>query len=135
MKLEHVAIAVEDLDKASALYRESFGLVETHREEVPAQKVRVAFLKDPSGDSCTLELISPTGEGGVAKFLASRGPGLHHLAFRAPDIGAEMERLRSAGKPPLDAAPRPGAHGHSVCFLHPKNAAGVLVELVGEPRP
>ncbi|MEK7744002.1 MAG: VOC family protein, partial [Elusimicrobiota bacterium] len=99
----------------------------------PGQGVRVVFLgnpKDPEG--CQVELLEPLSRDcAVSKFLSERGPGLHHLAFRAGAVEAAMKRLYSAGLPALEAAPRPGARGHQVCFLHPKRCHGVLVELVG----
>jgi methylmalonyl-CoA epimerase len=128
MRIDHVGVAVASIDKALPFY-EKLGLKVAHREEVPAQKVRVAFLQ--AGES-SIELLEPTSEeGAVAKFLKTRGPGIHHVAFHVDDIAGKMEALRAAGAPPLEAAPRPGARGHKVCFLHPKLAEGVLVELVG----
>ncbi|MBI3550854.1 MAG: methylmalonyl-CoA epimerase [Elusimicrobia bacterium] len=131
MKIDHVGIAVKSIDEAAKFYQESLGLTVTHREDVPTQKVKVAFLG--SGDGGTeIELLEPTSDdGAVAKFLAARGPGMHHVAFHSSAIDADMERLKTAGKPPLDESARPGARGHRVCFLHPKHAHGVLVELVG----
>lgn len=133
MRLDHIGVAVRALSEAEAFYRDSLGLEVAHREEVPGQGVRAAFLADPKDpEGCQVELLEPlSGEGALAKFLSARGPGLHHLAFRAPSVGAAMERLRGAGLPPLESAPRPGARGHQVCFLHPKHCRGVLVELVG----
>jgi len=132
MKLDHVGIAVESIDAVLGFYEWSLGLVVSHREDVAAQGVRVAFLKDPADSGAPIELLEPLGgEGAVAKFLKSRGAGMHHLAFKAADISKEMKRLEAAGRPPLDRAPRLGARGHAVCFLHPKHAGGVLVELVG----
>lgn len=131
MKIDHVGIAVRDIEAAAAFYRDRLGLSVTHREDVPGQKVRVAFLGDGSG-GCEVELLEPLGEdGAVGRFLASRGPGMHHLAFRSPDVGAAMEALRRAGTPAMEDRPRPGARGHSVCFVHPRHAGGVLLELVG----
>ncbi len=128
MKIDHVGVAVESIEAALPFYKKALGLEPVHREEVAAQKVRVAFLQ--AGET-SIELLEPTGDGAIAKFLKARGPGLHHVAFHVPDVGAHMEKLRAGGLPPLEAAPRPGARGHKVCFLHPKLAAGVLVELVG----
>jgi methylmalonyl-CoA/ethylmalonyl-CoA epimerase len=129
MKIDHVGVAVESIEKALPFYKKALGLSPVHREEVAAQKVRVAFLQ--AGET-SIELLEPTGdEGAIAKFLKTRGPGLHHVAFHVDAIDAHMETLRAAGLPPLDAAARPGARGHKVCFLHPKYADGVLVELVG----
>lgn len=137
MKIDHVGVAVRSLDEAAAFYRAHLGLVETHREEVPAQKVKVAFLSDPADPQGTaVELLEPTSpDGAVAKFIAARGLGMHHLAFDAGHgagaVAAAMERMRAGGAPPLENSPRPGARGHQVCFFHPKHCAGVLVELVG----
>lgn len=129
MKIDHIGVAVESIEAALPFYKKALGLEPVHREEVASQKVRVAFLQ--AGET-SIELLEPTGEeGAIAKFLKARGPGLHHVAFHVADIAGRMERLRRDGLPPLEAAPRPGARGHKVCFLHPKFAAGVLVELVG----
>jgi len=128
MILDHVGIAVANLDEGIAFYKKALGLEVVHREDVLAQKVRVAFLQ---AGQTSLELLEPLGEdGAVAKFLKTRGPGLHHLAFETGKIGEEMKRLNAAGLPTLEAAPRPGARGHQVCFLHPKNCHGTLIELV-----
>lgn len=130
MTIDHVGVAVESLETAVAFY-EKLGLKVAHREDVPSQKVRVAFLQ---AGQAAVELLEPTGEeGAVAKFIKTKGPGLHHVAFHVDKVGAHMDRLRGLGLPPLEAAPRPGARGHHVCFLHPKHAHGVLVELVGNP--
>ena len=129
MKIDHVGIAVESIEAALSFYKRALGLEPCHREEIAAQKVRVAFLQ--AGEA-SIELLEPIGdEGAVAKFLKTRGPGLHHVAFSAADIAGHMDRLRREGLAPLETAPRPGARGHRVCFLHPKHAAGVLIELVG----
>jgi methylmalonyl-CoA epimerase len=126
MKLDHVGIAVPSIEAALPFYTEKLGLKVTHREEVASQHVRVVFLDG------SIELLEPTSEqGAIAKFLKTRGPGLHHVAFHADDIAGAMKDLAAKGAPALDAAPRPGSRGHKVCFLHPKHAHGVLVELVG----
>ena len=128
MKIDHIGVAVESIEGALPFYRKALGLEVSHREELASQRVRVAFLQ--AGET-SVELLEPAGEeGAVAKFLKTRGPGLHHVAFRVEDIKGEMERLRQAEVPPLEASPRAGARGHLVCFLHPKHAHGVLVELV-----
>lgn len=128
MTIDHIGIAVESIEEALPFYREALGLVPVHSEEVPSQKVRVAFLQ--AGETA-LELLEPIGgDGAIAKFLKARGPGLHHVAFAVKDIGGHMKRLTDGGLPPLDPSARPGARGHKVCFLHPKHAHGVLVELV-----
>ncbi|MFI5360554.1 MAG: methylmalonyl-CoA epimerase [Elusimicrobiota bacterium] len=128
MILDHVGIAVENLEEGIAFYEKALGLEVVHREDVPSQKVKVAFLR---AGEISLELLEPTGnDGAIAKFLKTRGPGLHHLAFETSKIGEEMKRLNAAGLPTLETAPRPGARGHQVCFLHPRNCHGTLIELV-----
>ncbi|OGR87795.1 MAG: methylmalonyl-CoA epimerase [Elusimicrobia bacterium RIFCSPHIGHO2_02_FULL_57_9] len=123
MTVDHIGIAVNSIEAALPFYRDKLGLRAVHSEEVASQNVRAAFLQ--AGESC-LELLEPIGsEGAVAKFLKHRGPGLHHVAFQVEDIKKEMNRLT-----PLEALPRAGARGHQVCFLHPNNAHGVLIELV-----
>ena len=139
MTFDHVAIAVSDLDAAVALWCDAFGLVCEHAEEVPAQRVRVAFLGpgDRAGethpvhrDPARIELIQATDpDAGVARFLGDRGAAMHHVAFAVADLAAA---LAATALPKIDAAPRPGAEGHSVAFLHPRGTGGVLVELVGE---
>ena len=133
MKIDHVGIAVESIEAALPFYKKALGLEAFHREEVPAQKVRVAFLGGRGETS--LELLEPLGNGGpIAKFLQSRGPGLHHVAFAVGDLKAEMSRLSGDGLPTLEAEPRSGARGHLVCFVHPKYSKGVLVEAVENGR-
>ena len=128
MTLDHVGVAVVDIEEAAAFYKKALGLEVTHREDVPAQKVRVAFLG--AGQS-SIELLQPLGgDGAVAKFLKTRGPGLHHIAFETGRIAEAMKRLNAAGVSTVDAAARPGARGHKVCFLHPKGSLGSLIELV-----
>lgn len=128
MKLDHVGIAVRSLDEAEAFYLKALGLKSAHREEVLAQKVRVSFLE--AGET-SLELLEPMDETGpIAKFLKERGPGLHHMAFRVPDIAGEMSRMKDSGIPSIESAPRAGARGLQVCFFHPRHAGGVLLELV-----
>lgn len=128
--LDHVGIAVRRLDEALARYR-ILGLAPEVIEDLSSEGVRLAFL--PTG-SVSLELLESTREGGpVARFLEGRGEGLHHVAFRTPDIRAELRRLEAEGFEPLDREPRPGARGRSVAFFHPKSAHGVLIELVHEP--
>jgi methylmalonyl-CoA epimerase len=132
MTFDHVGIVVESIDGALPFYRDAMGLMVDHREEVSSQHVRVAFLKDPAAGRPQIELLEAIGqEGAVAKFLKSHGPGLHHVAFKTLDIEDSMRRFKAGGRPALEATPRLGARGHKVCFLHPKHAQGVLVELVG----
>ncbi len=127
----HVGIAVEDLEAAIDRYR-AFGLALDYVEDVPAAGVRVAFLQ---AGGIHVELVHPLGpDTAVARFLAKRGEGLHHLAFKVADIAAELARLEKQGFVLVDREARPGARGRKVAFLHPRSAYGVLIELVQEPR-
>ncbi len=126
LAVDHIGIAVRSLEEGMAFYR-ALGLVEEGREEVPEQGVRVAFL--PAGGT-RLELLEPTGpESPIARFLQRRGPGIHHICLEVGDIRAAMEGLRSRGFELLSEEPQPGADGTLVCFVHPKSAGGVLLEL------
>ncbi len=126
--LDHVGVAVKDLERP--IWRELLGLPYAHREQVDAQRTEAAFLDPPEGPA-TLELICPLpGNEGVAKFLEKRGEGLHHVAFAVRDLGQALARLAEAGVELIDRAPRPGARGHLVAFLHPRATGGTLVELV-----
>jgi methylmalonyl-CoA/ethylmalonyl-CoA epimerase len=126
-KIDHVAIAVHDIDEAAKKYKDLFGLDPREREVVASQKTEAALL--PIGDS-NIELISPKGNDGLAKFLEKRGPGIHHVAVEVEGIEAALAFLKSLGVPLIDEAPRSGARGHKVAFVHPKATGGVLVELV-----
>lgn len=127
MILDHLGIAVADLSKALAFFRDVLGLPLDMSEEIASQRVRAHFLH--AGDP-TLELLEPTApESPIAKYLDRRGPGLHHVAFRVDDIEAALARLKSLGVRLIDEKPRPGAEGALVAFVHPSAAHGVLVEL------
>jgi methylmalonyl-CoA/ethylmalonyl-CoA epimerase len=124
--LDHVGIAVRSIAEALRFY-EALGLRREGEEEVAGQAVRVAFL--PLGET-RLELLEPsTPESPIARHLERRGPGLHHLCVSVPDIRAAMAQLAGAGFELLSGEPQPGAHGCQVCFVHPKAAGGVLIEL------
>jgi len=128
MNLHHVGVAVENLDEAIKHY-ESLGLKLAHRERIEAFQVEVAFM----GERPWIELLvgtQPTS--GVSRFVDSHGPGQHHVAFSVPNIAAELERQAAAGNLLIDKTARPGAWGHKVAFLHPKDQGGVLIELVEE---
>ncbi|APD09528.1 MULTISPECIES: methylmalonyl-CoA epimerase [Thermus] len=128
MRLHHVGIAVEDLEAAKARYL-LLGYRVVAAGEVPAQGVRVALL-EAEGETL-LELLAPLApETPVGRFLAKRGPGLHHLAFATRDMEGELSRLKAAGARLVDEVPRPGFGGHRVAFLHPSFGLGVLWELV-----
>ena len=128
MKIEHIGIATERIEEALEFWRDALGLSVVHTEEVAEQGVRVAML--PLGEP-RIELLEPTHEGSpVAKFLAKRGPGIHHVAVRVPDIRAALARLKEQGARLIDESPRVGAGGCLVAFVHPASAGGVLLELV-----
>jgi methylmalonyl-CoA/ethylmalonyl-CoA epimerase len=127
-KLDHIGIAVADLDDALKFYSESLGLKCTHIEEVSGQNVKVAFL--PVG-SANLELVCSTDpESAIAKFIEKKGEGIQHLAFMVDDIEKAISQLKEKGVSLIDAVPRIGAHGAKIVFLHPKSTHGVLIELI-----
>lgn len=131
VELDHVGIAIDGLDAALAFYRDQLGLHLEESEEVGSQKVRAHFL--PTGDS-KLELLEATQpESTIAKYVAKRGPGLHHIAFRVDDIHQALAELKARGVRLIDETPRPGAEGALVAFIHPSASHGVLVELK-QPR-
>jgi methylmalonyl-CoA/ethylmalonyl-CoA epimerase len=125
--VNHIGIAVESIDRHRRFYESCLGAMFEASEEVPSQKVRVAFFK--LGD-VRLELLEPTDPSSpIAAFLAKRGEGLHHVAFTVSDINLRLAELKSAGIRLIDEQPRPGAHGTRIAFVHPKSAAGVLTEM------
>lgn len=129
-EVDHVAIAVRDLDGAIAWYADTFGAELSHREVVERDGVEEALLA--VADSF-VQLLTPTREDSpVAKFLASRGEGLHHVGYRVADCAAALEQAVASGAKAIDAQPRPGSRGTTVAFLHPKTAFGTLIELVQE---
>jgi methylmalonyl-CoA/ethylmalonyl-CoA epimerase len=133
--VDHIGIAVEDLDEALALYRDLMGLELERIEEVPSEQVEVAMLKlDRTGAVGHVELLAPMSDDcNIAKFIAKKGPGLHHIAFAAQDAEAVMQRCREAGLRLLDETPRTGAGGKQIAFLHPRSTAGVLMEICMDP--
>lgn len=127
VRVDHIGIAVSDIQEALAFYRDALGLEIEAPEEVASQRVRAHFI--PAGEAA-LELLEATGQDSpIAKFVGKRGPGLHHLTLRVDDIGAALEQLKARGVRLIDEAPREGAHGSLVAFIHPASAHGVLVEL------
>jgi methylmalonyl-CoA/ethylmalonyl-CoA epimerase len=125
--LDHIGIAVSDLSEALRFYRDALGLEVESPEDVPSQRVRAHFI--PAGESA-LELLEATDDTSpIAKYTAKRGPGLHHITLRVDDIAAALARLKQRGVRLIDDAPRPGAQGSLVAFIHPSSAHGVLVEL------
>jgi len=129
-EVDHVAIAVNDLDAAVGFYEETFGAHVVHREVVERDKVEEALLA--VADSY-IQLLTPiSDESTVAKFLAQRGEGLHHVGFRVKDCAAALQAAHDAGVRTIDQEPRPGSRGTTVAFVHPKSAYGTLIELVEE---
>jgi methylmalonyl-CoA epimerase len=127
-RIDHVGIAVEDLDAAIELWRDRLGLALSHREVVAEQGVEAALLDVGENH---VELLAPLGpDTAIGKFLAKRGPGIHHVAYQVSDIDAALASVRDAGLSLIDAQPRAGIRGSRVAFLHPRAADGVLVEIV-----
>jgi methylmalonyl-CoA/ethylmalonyl-CoA epimerase len=127
--LHHVAIVVADLDEALARYQ-ALGFSGGERFVLAEQAVEVATLRSGQG---WIELIRPTDpDGPIARYLAKRGEGVHHVAYAVPDLRAALHALEAAGIRLIDAAPRVGAHGWRIAFVHPESCAGVLTELVQE---
>ncbi len=127
-RIDHIGVAVEDLDAALALYEREYAMTLVHREVVEEQGVE-AILLDVGENH--VELLAPLGpDTPVGKFLAKRGPGMHHVAYQTQDIVSELERLTAAGVRLIDETPRVGIRGSSVAFLHPKSSGGVLTEIV-----
>jgi methylmalonyl-CoA epimerase len=125
--LDHIGIAVSNIEEALAFYRDALGLEIETPEDVPSQRVRAHFI--PAGESA-LELLEATADDSpIAKYLQKRGPGLHHITLRVDDIRAALAQLKARGVRLIDEAPRPGAQGSLVAFIHPSSAQGVLVEL------
>lgn len=126
-RVDHIGIAVKDLAAAIEFYEKVVGIKCTSIEEVPEQKVKVAFL--PCGDS-EIELLESTDpEGPVAKFIEKNGEGMQHIAFRVDDLVGKLAELQASGVRLIDKTPRRGAGGADIAFLHPKGTLGVLIEL------
>jgi len=127
-RIDHVGIAVHDLDRAIELYERRLGLKSMGRERIEAEGVEVAMI--PIGES-RIELLTPIGaDSRLRKFLIERGEAVHHVAYATDDVGAALQQAGAAGAQLIDEAARPGAHGTRVGFIHPKSACGVLTELV-----
>jgi methylmalonyl-CoA epimerase len=129
-EIDHVAIAVNDLEAAIAFYRDTYGAEVTHREVVESDGVEEALIR--VADSY-IQLLTPTRpDSPVAKYLERKGEGLHHVGYRVADCAAALEAVKASGGRAIDEAPRPGSRGTTVAFLHPKGGFGTLVELVEE---
>jgi methylmalonyl-CoA/ethylmalonyl-CoA epimerase len=130
--IDHVGIAVGSLSESLTFFRDGLGLELDRPEDVASQRVRAHFLFTADGpDGAKLELLEATAEDSpIAKYIAKRGAGLHHIALRVDDIDAALAELKARGVRLIDGTPRPGAHGTRVAFIHPASTHGVLVELV-----
>ena len=130
-KIDHIGVAVRDLDERLKLYRDVLGLTDIHSEVVPSENAKIGFVR--VGESEIELLESTTPDGVLARFIEKRGEGVHHIAFTVDDCGATLAALRAAGVETLDETPRLGAGGTRVAFVHPRSAGGVLIELVEHP--
>ena len=126
-RIDHIAIVVEDIERALSLFRDMLGLELSHTETIPEQDVNIAFL--PVGES-EIELLEPlSADTSIAKFLAKRGEGMHHICLEVEDIDAALDGLKEKGVRPINKTAVAGAHGR-VAFIHPKSTHGVLIELL-----
>ena len=126
-KIDHIGIAVKDIEETAEFYRDTMGMKFLGIEEVADQKVKVAFFE--IGET-HIELVCPTSpESAVAKHLEKKGEGIHHICYATDDIVAELKRLKDEGARLVDEVPRTGAHGARIAFIHPKTSKGVLTEL------
>lgn len=133
MKIDHIGIATNGIEKALSFWEDALGLENIHTEDVPDQKVKVAML--PLGES-RIELLEPTAEDSpITKFLEKRGSGIHHIAVEVDDIHAALSKMKAAGARLIDGSPRIGAGGCLIAFVHPSSANGVLIELLQPNRP
>ena len=129
-EIDHIAIAVKDLEAAIAYYQNAFGATVNHREVVESDGVEEALLKVAES---YIQLLTPTRpDSPVAKSLEKRGEGLHHIGYRVNNCAEALAAMIAAGATPLDKAPRPGSRGTTVAFIHPKGSFGTLIELVQE---
>jgi len=127
-RIDHIGVAVEDIDAAIELYRDSFGMELAHRETVESQGVEAVLLDVGEGH---VELLAPLGpDTPVGRYLAKNGTGLHHVAYAVEDIDAALEKIAAAGIQLIDSEPRTGIRDSRVAFLHPRSTGGVLTEIV-----
>lgn len=129
-EIDHVAIAVNDLEAAIVWYQDNLGATVDHREVVESDGVEEALLKVAES---YIQLLTPTRDDSpVAKYLEKKGEGLHHIGYRVADCGAALEQIKANGGRVIDESPRPGSRGTTVAFVHPKTSFGTLIELVEE---
>lgn len=131
--VNHIGIAVEDIDKALVLYRDQLGMRLMGIETLPDRGLKVAFLDGGGVEIELLQSIQPDTT--IARFIEKRGPGIHHVALEVEDIQAHLDALDASGVQLVDRTPRPGAQGSSTAFLHPRSAGGVLLELMTPGKP
>ena len=132
MKIDHIGIAVKNVQDALSQYEKILQTSNVPTEEVPSEKVRVAMI--PVGET-HIEFLEPlSDDSAIAKFIAEKGEGIHHIAFTVEDIKGDIGRLSEAGLRVLYPEPRPGSHGKMITFIHPKSAKGVLLELCQLPK-
>lgn len=132
LPLDHIGIAVSNLDDAISLYTNTFGFEVETRETIASQGVELVFLKLAN---TRLELLAPTNAvSKLKKFLDTKGPGLHHICYKVDNLKAELARLKALGVKLIDEVPRPGAHNSIIAFLHPSSFGGVLTELCEYPK-
>jgi methylmalonyl-CoA/ethylmalonyl-CoA epimerase len=130
-RIDHIAIVVEDIEGSLAFWRDTLGLDLSQVLAVPEQQASIAFL--PTGDS-EVELVQPTtADSGLARYLAKRGPGIHHICFEVDDLAQTLADLKARGVRLIDETPKPGRDGRQLAFIHPESANGVLVELYELP--
>jgi methylmalonyl-CoA epimerase len=131
-KVEHLGIAVPNLEEAARFYQQALGLPLEGVENIEGQKVRVGFF--PVGES-RIELVEPAApDSPISKFLEKKGAGLHHICLEVEDLNAALEELKAKGVRLIDSEPRPGAHGYNIAFVHPQSASGVLLELTEKQK-
>ncbi len=130
-EIDHVAIAVGNIEEAVAFYRRVFAAEVVHRERIEADQVEEALIR--VADSYIQLIAATSPESTVARFLAKHGEGLHHVGYRVQDAGAAVKSLKAEGVKMIDEVPRPGSRGTTVAFVHPGGALGTLIELVEEP--
>lgn len=132
LRIDHVAVLVDDMDKSLAFWRDGLGMSASHLEDVPAEKSVIAFL--PAGGS-EVELVKPTSDdSGLARYLEKKGPGMHHICLEVDDIAGMLAQLKEAGIQLINETPLNGAGGKRYAFVHPKSANGVMVELYELPK-
>ncbi|MEW6567182.1 MAG: methylmalonyl-CoA epimerase [Chloroflexota bacterium] len=132
-RIHHVALVVDDLERALSFWRDALGLPLGAIEDIPEQQSKVAFLRAGASD---IELVKPiTDDSGIARYLAKRGPGMHHVCLEVSDLDQLLARLRQRGIRLITPAPVTGSDGKRMAFIHPESAQGVLVELYQLPHP